>query len=58
MKGLQILRFALRNVASVSTFEKDGIGFGQDLTYEFDEDEKEGAKPAKKRKNDPETKGH
>ena len=57
MKGLQILRSALRNVSSVSTFEKDGIGFGQDLTYEFDEDEKEGAKPAKK-KNDPETKGH
>ena len=49
VKGLQLLQSVLRNVASVSTSKEDSIDFGQDLTYESDE-EKEGAELAKKRK--------
>ena len=50
MKGLQLLRFALRNVASPSISKEDSKNFHQDLTYESDEKEKEGPKVTKKRK--------
>ena len=50
MKGLQLLRFALRNVASPSISKEDSINFHQDLTYESDQKEKEGPKATKKRK--------
>ena len=56
VKGLQLLRSALTNEASASISNEDSVEFGQDLTYESDEEEKECAKPVKERKN--RTKGH